>query len=324
MQTGTLWLWIGFNALIIGLLVLDLGVFHRKARSVSIKEAIIWSIVWIGLALLFNASIYILSGPEPAVQFLTGYLVEKSLSVDNIFIFVLIFTAFKVPAIYQHRVLFWGVIGALLMRFVLILLGATLLEDFHWIFYLFGAFLLFTGIRLVAQKEKKIRPEKHPVVRLAQRFLPVTDGYEGDHFFARRAGRLMVTQLFLVLAVVETTDLIFALDSIPAIFAITPDPFIVYTSNAFAILGLRSLYFVFSGAIEKFHYLKVALAVILAYVGIKMLLADVLHPPAWFSLLVIALVLSTALLASFVRARRMTRSTDQPAKPRDKRDKEPV
>lgn len=303
----TLWLWIGFNALVLGLLVLDLGVFHRKSHTVSVKEATIWSLVWIGLALLFNASVYLVSGPDQGLQFLTGYLIEKSLSVDNIFIFVLIFTSLNVPLAYQHRVLFWGVLGALLMRGLLILAGAALLETFHWIFYLFGAFLVFTGVRMAVQKNKEIRPEKNPASRLVRRLFPVTETYENEHFFVRRAGKLMVTPLLLALVIVEVTDLIFAVDSIPAIFAVTTDPFIVYTSNAFAILGLRSLYFVFAGIAEKFYYLKIALAIILVSVGLKMLIADWYHVPVWLSLLIIALVLSAALLASFLRARRETR-----------------
>jgi TerC family integral membrane protein len=303
----TLWLWIGFNALVIGLLVLDLGVFHRKARAVSVKEAAIWSLVWISLALLFNVFIYVFSGQDRAIQFLTGYLIEKSLSVDNIFIFVLIFTALSVPAAYQHRVLFWGVLGALIMRGLLILAGAVLLETFHWVFYIFGAFLVITGIRMAMQKKQEMQMEKNPVVRLVRRLVPVTENFEKERFFVRRAGQLMVTPLLLALVVIEVTDLVFAFDSIPAVFAVTEDPFIVYTSNVFALLGLRSLYFVFAGFIEKFYYLKIALAVILVSVGLKMLIADFYHVPAWLSLLVIAFVLAVALLASFIRARRSQR-----------------
>ncbi|HEX7736686.1 MAG TPA: TerC family protein [Ktedonobacteraceae bacterium] len=303
----TIWPWIGFTVLIVGLLVLDLGVFHRKTRAVSVKEAVLWSAIWISLALLFNAGLYLLSGPEPALQFLTGYLIEKSLSVDNIFLFVLIFGVFTVPAAYQHRVLFWGVLSALVMRGLLILAGAALLETFHWVFYVFGAFLVFTGARMALQKEKEIQPEKNPALRLVRRLIPVTETYEKEHFFVRRAGRLMATQLFLVLVVIEVTDLLFAVDSIPAIFAVTDNPFIVYTSNVFAILGLRSLYFVFAGVIEKFYYLKAALAIILVFVGLKMLAADFYHMPAWLSLLVIVFVLALALLASLLRERQWAR-----------------
>ncbi|HVU69146.1 MAG TPA: TerC family protein [Ktedonobacteraceae bacterium] len=304
----TLWLWIGFNALVIGLLVLDLGVFHRKSHAVSVKEAAIWSMVWIGLALLFNACIYLLRGPDDALQFLTGYLIEKSLSVDNIFIFVLIFTSLSVPAAYQHRVLFWGVLGALVMRGLLILAGTALLETFDWIFYIFGAFLVITGVRMVLQKEKEVQPEKNPALRLVRRLVPVTETYEKERFFVRQAGKLMVTPLFLTLVVIEVTDLVFAVDSIPAIFAVTRDPFLVYTSNVFAILGLRSLYFVFAGIVEKFYYLKIALAIILVSVGAKMLIAEWYHVPSWLSLVVIVVVLGVALLASFIRARREART----------------
>lgn len=315
MFTAAIWPWLGFTLLVLGLLVLDLGVFQRKAHAVSIKEASIWSVVWISLALAFNAGLYFLSGPTIALQFLTGYLLEKSLSVDNIFIFVLIFASFRIPLLYQHRVLFWGIIGALVMRAALILAGAALLSAFHWVFYLFGAFLVITGIRMAIQREKEIRPEKHPLVRLVQRFLPVAHDYEGGHFFTRHAGKLMVTPLLLTLVVIEVTDLIFALDSIPAIFSITQDPFIVYTSNVFAILGLRSLYFVLAGVIQKFHYLKIGLAVILVYVGCKMSLTDWVHIPIWISLCVIAFVLCVAIVFSLLRARKLARKEAEMVKP---------
>lgn len=311
MVAETIWPWIGFTILVLGLLALDLGVFHRKVHAVSVKEAALWSAVWICLALLFNAGLYFVSGPEPALQFLTGYLIEKSLSVDNIFIFVLIFTSLRVPQIYQHRVLFWGVIGALIMRAILILVGATLLDTFHWVFYIFGAFLLITGMRMAFQKEREIEPYNHPLIRLVKRWFPITATYERQHFFVRRAERLMATPLLLTLITIEVTDLIFALDSIPAIFAITLDPFIVYTSNVFAILGLRSLYFVLAGAISKFHYLKIGLAVILVGVGLKMLSADWIHLPEWMPLLFIALVLLVAVVASLLRARRLARQEKQ-------------
>lgn len=308
MIAGSVWPWIGFTGLVLALLVLDLGVFHRRTHSVGLKEALIWSAIWIALALAFNAGLYFVSGPEPALQFFTGYLIEKSLSVDNIFIFVLIFTYFSVPSEYQHRVLFWGVLGALVMRAIFILVGAALLENFHWIIYIFGAFLVFTGIRMGMHKEKEIHPDKNPVVRLIRRIWPVTDGYVGQHFFVRNAGKLMVTPLLLVLIVIETTDLVFAVDSIPAIFAVTTDPFIVYTSNVFAILGLRSLYFVFASIIDKFHYLQLGLAVILTFVGIKMLLTDLYHISTFASLLFIALVLTLAIVASIVRTRHLERN----------------
>jgi tellurite resistance protein TerC len=306
MLSGNTWLWIGFNIFVLAMLALDLGVFHRKAHSISIREALTWSGVWIALAMTFNAGIYFFSGSEPALQFFTGYLIEKSLSVDNIFVFVLIFAAFSVPAAYQHRVLFWGVLGALIMRGTMITLGAVLLEAFHWIIYLFGAFLIFTGIRMAfLHGESEVHPEHNPLLKLVRRIVPVTEGYERDRFIIRRAGKVLVTPLLLVLLVIETTDLIFALDSIPAIFAVTQDPFLVYTSNIFAILGLRSLYFVFAGALSKFYYLKPGLAVVLSFVGVKMVLADIYPIPTLLSLAVIALVLAVAIAASVVRVRHL-------------------
>ena len=305
------WLWIGFNAFVLAMLAVDLGVFHRKAHTVSLKEAMSWSIVWITLALVFNVGLYVWRGPEPALQFLTGYLIEKSLSVDNIFVFVLLFTAFGVPGVYQHRVLFWGVLGALVMRGLLIGVGAVLLEDFHWILYLFGVFLIVTGIRMALHKETEVHPERNPVLKLVRRIAPLTNDYEGARFFVRRAGKMLVTPLLLVLLAVETTDLLFAVDSIPAIFAVTGDPFIVYTSNVFAILGLRSLYFVFANIIHQFHYLRLGLAVILSYVGVKMVLTDLYHIPSALSLLVIALILAVAIIASFLRTRRLNEQPEE-------------
>lgn len=301
-----IWPWIGFTLFVLAMLAIDLGVFHRKAHTVSLKEASIWSVVWITLALIFNTGLYFLRGPDPALQFFTGWLIEKSLSVDNIFVFVLLFSYFSVPAAYQHRVLFWGILGALVMRGILIAVGAVLLEEFHWIIYGFGAFLIFTGIRMGVQKETEVHPEKNPLLKLARRVLPVTENYERDRFIVRRAGKLAVTPLLLVLIIVESTDLVFAVDSIPAVFAVTTDPFIVYTSNVFAILGLRSLYFVFANVIDKFYYLKHALAVILTYVGVKMVLADIYPIPTFLSLAFIAVVLTIAVIGSVIRARRLT------------------
>src|SRR2546421_1121610 len=312
MFSGTIWLWVGFNIFVLAMLALDLGVFHRKAHALSLKEASIWSVVWITLAMIFNAGLYFFAGSEPALQFFTGYLIEKSLSVDNIFVFVLLFTFFKVPAPFQHRVLFWGILGALVMRGMMIALGVVLLETFHWIVYLFGAFLIFTGIRMAFHKETELHPEHNPLLRLVRRVVPVTNDYERDRFIVRRAGQVLVTPLLLVLLVVETTDLIFALDSIPAIFAVTRDPFLVYTSNIFAILGLRSLYFVFANVMSKFYYLKLGLAVVLSYVGVKMVLADIYHIPIALSLAVIAMVLASAIIASVVRARRLTARKVEP------------
>jgi len=298
------------------MLVLDLGVFHRHAHVVSVKEAALWSVVWIGLALLFNTGIYFFwdqlvpgsaySNREAALAFFTGYLIEKSLSVDNIFVFVLIFTYFAVPAAYQHRVLFWGILGALVMRALLIAVGAALLKEFHWIIYVFGAFLIFTGIKMALHRDEQLHPERNPVVRLFRRLMPVADHYEGEKFFIRRAGRLVATPLLLVLLMVESTDLVFAVDSIPAIFAVTSDPFLVYTSNVFAILGLRSLYFVLAGMVHKFHYLKLGLSVVLTFVGVKMVLIDIFKIPTGVSLGVIASILAIAVIASLYRARRST------------------
>lgn len=273
MFEGTIWLWIGFNLFVLAMLALDLGVFHRKTHVISAKEAAVWSVVWISLSLLFNAGIYFFwdrlvpdsgySNSEAAFAFFTGYLIEKSLSVDNIFVFILIFSYFRVPAAYQHRVLFWGILGALIMRGILIVIGAALLKEFHWLIYVFGAFLIFTGIRMALSQHEEVQPEHNPVVRFFRKLMPVTASYEEAKFFVRRAGILMATPLFLVLLIVESTDLVFAIDSIPAIFAVTQDPFIVYTSNVFAILGLRALYFLLANVMEKFQYLKLGLSFVL-------------------------------------------------------------
>ncbi|MEW6335922.1 MAG: TerC family protein [Acidobacteriota bacterium] len=305
MTWEVLWPWLAFNGFVLAMLALDLGVFHRTAHAVSLKEAGIWSAVWIALALVFNAGIYLWKGQEPALQFLAGYLIEKSLSVDNIFVFVLIFGFFAVPAPYQHRVLFWGIIGALLMRGAFIAAGAALLAKFHWIIYVFGAFLVVTGIKMALVRSDGIHPEKNPLVRLARKLIPVTGEYHGQNFVVRKDGRWWATPLLLVLLVVESTDLVFAVDSIPAIFAITSDPFIVYTSNVFAILGLRSLYFLLGGVVEKFHYLKLGLSVVLAFVGVKMLLTDVAKVPIGVSLGVIAAVIGVSIVVSIARNRRL-------------------
>ncbi len=306
-----IWFWIGFNAFVLLMLALDLGVFNRKAHMISIKEAGIWSVIWISLALIFNVGIYFLSGAEPATQFLTGYLIEKSLSIDNIFVFVLLFSFFQVPKEYQHRVLFWGVLGALVMRGILIAVGAVLIEEFHWILYAFGAFLIFSGFKMAFQKEQDSDPTKSPVVQLIHRVFPISDRYHGSKFLAKENGKTVLTLLALVLVVIEFTDLIFAVDSIPAVFAVTRDSFIVYTSNIFAIMGLRSLYFVLAGVIEKFHYLKAALSVILVFVGVKMLTEEFLHIGAGFSLLVIVGILVIAVIASLLRAQIQAKSEKQ-------------
>ena len=310
MLDASAWLWIGFTIVVLGLLVLDLGVFHRKAHVVSAKEAAIWSVAWISIALLFNLSIFLFQGPEKGLEFTAGYLIEKSLSVDNIFIFLVIFGTFQVPAIYQHRVLFYGILGALAMRGAMIAGGSALLQNFHWVIYLFGTLLLVTGVRMALQRHTEPHPERNPVLRLARRLLPVTEEYEKDKFFVRRAGRRMITPLFLVLLVVEATDLVFAVDSIPAIFAVTDDPFIIYTSNVFAMLGLRSLYFLLSGVMHKFYYLKLALSVVLVFVGVKMVISEVYTVPIALSLLIIVGILTVAMVASWRRARHQDAMSD--------------
>lgn len=310
---GSIWLWVGFNVFVLAMLALDLGVFHRKAHAVSGREALIWSVVWISLSLVFNAVIYFYwdrmmpgssySNKDAALAFLTGYLIEKSLSVDNIFVFILIFSYFGVPAAYQHRVLFWGILGALVMRGTLIVVGAALLHQFHWIIYIFGAFLIFTGIRMALQKDEQVHPEKNPVVKFFRRFMPVTETFEADKFFVRRLGRILATPLFLILLIVESTDLVFAVDSIPAIFAVTQEPFIVYTSNVFAILGLRALYFLLANVMDKFEYLKYGLSAVLTFVGVKMVIVDIYKIPVGVSLGVVAGILMLSILVSLWKAR---------------------
>jgi tellurite resistance protein TerC len=311
---GSIWLWVGFILFVLALLGLDLGVFHRKAHAISIKEATIWSVVWISLSMLFNLGLYFFwnrisfdstySNSEAALAFFTGYLIEKSLSVDNIFVFVLLFTYFAVPAAHQHRVLFWGIIGALIMRGTLIIVGAALLKEFHWIIYVFGVFLIYTGFRMANHKNDELNPDQNVLLKFLRRIMPVTTTYEGDKFFVRRAGKLMATPLLVVLLVVESTDLVFAVDSIPAIFAVTQDAFIVFTSNVFAILGLRSLYFLLAGVVDKFHYLKLGLSFVLVFVGIKMVIVDLYKIPVGISLGVIAAILTTSIVASIIRAKR--------------------
>jgi tellurite resistance protein TerC len=299
MENQTLW-WIVFNLFVLAMLVLDLKVFHRDAHEVKIREALMWSAFWIALALIFNVGIYYFRGSEDALEYLTGYLIEKSLSVDNIFVFLLIFSYFRVSAQYQHKILFWGILGALIMRAILIFAGVALIERFHWVIYVFGAFLIFTGIKLAFEKDKEIEPDKNPALLFVRRFMPVTERFEGDRFFIRRAGRLFATPLFLVLVVVETTDVIFALDSIPAILAITTDPFIVYTSNVFAILGLRALYFALAGLLQLFHYLHYGLSAILVFVGVKMLVSDIYHIPVGAALGVVGGILALSVIASMI------------------------
>lgn len=284
--------WVLFNIFVLGLLVLDLGVFHKKSHTVGVKEALWWTAVWVSLALLFNAGIWYTEGPTVALEFLAGYLIEKSLSVDNLFVFLLVFSYFRVPAAHQHKILFWGILGALVMRGILIVLGAALLTRFYWIMYVFGGFLVFSGIKMFFEKEDdNPHPDNTFAVRLFKKMYPVAEGYQGDKFFIKQNGRTFATPLIIVLIVVEVTDLVFAVDSIPAIFSVTRDPFIVYTSNVFAILGLRSLYFALAGIMDMFHYLKYGLATVLAFVGIKMLLGDWYHIPIGLALGVIATIL---------------------------------
>jgi tellurite resistance protein TerC len=291
-------LWIVFNLFVLAMLALDLGVFHKKSHEVSVREALSWTCVWITLAMLFNLFIYYYFDKDKALEFFTGYLIEKSLSVDNIFVIILIFSYFKVPSAYQHKVLFWGILGALVMRVIFILTGVELIHRFHWLIYIFGGFLVFTGVRMLTAGDLKIDPEKNPVVKLARKIFPVTEAYEQDRFFVKRAGKHWATPLFLVVILIETTDLIFAVDSIPAILAISDDSFIVYTSNVFAILGLRSLYFALAGIEKYFKYLKYGLSVILVFVGIKMCIVDFIKIPIEVSLIIIGFTLTIAMISS--------------------------
>jgi len=300
-SVGTPILWIGFTLFVLAMLGLDLGVFHRKAHEIHVREALLWTAVWIALALLFNAAVYFWFGPERALEFLTGYVIEKALSVDNIFVFLIIFSYFAVPAALQHRVLFWGILGALVMRAIFIFLGAALLQKFHWIIYIFGAFLVVTGVKLLLQRGSEVHPERNPMLRLFQRMVPSVSDYRGSHFSVVENGKRYATPLLLVLVAIEATDLVFAVDSIPAVFAITRDPFIVFTSNIFAILGLRALFFALAGVMGKFHYLRVGLALVLAFVGAKMMLADVYKIPIAASLAVVAVLLAGSIVASLIR-----------------------
>jgi tellurite resistance protein TerC len=299
MDSGRIFIWIGFNLFVLALLAIDLGVFHRKAHSVSIKEATAWSIVWVSLAMIFNLGIYFTWGEEKALEFFTGYVIEKSLSVDNLFVFLMIFQYFSTPAEYQHRVLFWGILGALVLRAIFIAAGSALLTQFHWMIYVFGAFLVFTGIKMFLQGDEKLEPNRNPVVRLFERWVPMTREYHGQRFMIRTNGQTRATLLLLVLIVIETTDVIFAVDSIPAIFAVTQDSFIVYTSNVFAILGLRALYFMLAGVMQMFVYLKFGLSLVLCFVGAKMLLSEIYKIPIGASLAVIGTVLLLSIVASW-------------------------
>ena len=293
-------LWILFGVIVAAMLVLDLGVINRRAHIVQLKEAALWSAAWVGLALGFSGIVHFRLGAEKALEFLAGYAVEESLSVDNLFVFLVLFSYFKVPRQYEHRVLFWGIVGVLITRGIFITAGVTLIHRFHWILYLFGVILIATAWKLAFEKEKEVDPEKNPALRLFRRLFPVTEGYEGGKFLVKKNARTFATPLLVVLVAIETTDIVFAVDSVPAVLGITHDPFIVYTSNIFAILGLRSLYFLLAGAMEFFHHLHYGLSVILAFVGIKMLLADFYKIPVGAALGVIASILLLSIVASLI------------------------
>jgi tellurite resistance protein TerC len=310
-SVGTPALWAGFIAFVLALLALDLGVFHRNAHAVSVKEAAIWSAVWVALSLAFNGLVVHWFGAERGLEFLTGYLIEKALAVDNIFVFYAIFAYFAVPAAYQHRVLFWGVLGALVMRAIFIFAGAALISQFHWVMYVFGAILVITAIKLFTMPDEGIHPERNPAYRLMRRFLPAVNEYHGARFTIVQAGKRYATPLLIVLLLIEWTDLVFAVDSIPAIFAITSDPFIVFTSNIFAILGLRSLFLLLQGVIGKFHLLKPALAAVLLFVGGKMLLIGVVELPIAVSLGVVAALIATGVIASLAIPPRAPAAADR-------------
>jgi tellurite resistance protein TerC len=309
--SGTPMMWGGFLLFVLLMLALDLGVFHKKAHVVSIKEATIWSIVWVAMASIFGGVVWSQMGPTPGLEFFTGYLIEKALAVDNLFVFVAVFGYFAVPAIHQHRVLFWGVLGALVMRAVFIIGGVSVLARFHWIIYIFGAFLLFTGLKMLKTDDAPADPSQNVVLKIARKVLPTTDQMHGDKFFVKEAGKWVATPLFLVLILIEVTDLVFAVDSIPAIFAVTRDPFLVFTSNIFAILGLRSMYFVLADVVHRFATLKIGLAFVLIFVGIKMALIDVVKVPTLLSLGVIATLIGGSIAISLWRTRN---TSSNPAK----------
>ncbi len=308
LQAWEIWMWAVFHVAIAIMLAVDLGVFHKEAHEVSLREAAIWSIIWIGAALIFNAWIWFVGGVEPALAFLTAYLVEKSLSADNIFVFAVIFSYFGVPPKYQHRVLFWGILGAIVTRAVFIIAGVQLLKMFKFTIYIFGAILLYTGYRLLRRSEEEVDPERNPVLRLARRWLPVTESFHGQAFLVRKGGRWMATPLLLVLLVVESTDVMFAVDSVPAVLAITSDIFLAYTSNIFAILGLRALYFLLAGLLQRWRYLHTGLAAILMFIGVKMLVSEVYHIPTVVSLGVVVSILVLSAVASWWTERRVKAS----------------
>lgn len=294
----SLLLWGLFNVFIIAMLIVDLMVFNREAHKISVKESLVWTAIWITLACIFGVGVYWFMGGPTALNYYTGYLIEKSLSVDNIFVFLLVFQYFSVPAKLQHKVLFWGIFGALIFRALFIFGGVALLQNFHWIIYVFGAFLVFSGIKLALEKDKEVHPERNPVIKFVRKLIPITKSFHSDDFFIKKAGKIVATPMFIVLIVIETTDIIFALDSIPAILAITQDEFIVYSSNAFAILGLRALYFALSAVMDKFHHLHYGLALVLIFVGIKMLISEFYHIPTLWALGFIVVTLTMSILAS--------------------------
>jgi tellurite resistance protein TerC len=298
---GTPVFWTAFIAVVLVLLAIDLGVFQRKAHDVSVKEAACWSTVWIVLSFSFGIWIYHTFGRPQGLEFFAGYLIEYALSVDNIFVFILIFSYFAVPSRLHHRVLFWGILGALLMRATFIVAGAALINAFHWVIYIFGAFLVYTGAKILFQGDTEVKPEHNPVVKLFQRFVPMTSGFDSDKFFLRNKGKLLATPLALVLVTVEATDLVFATDSIPAIFGITRDPFIVYTSNVCAILGLRSLYFLLAAVVSRFAYLGAGLGIVLMFIGIKMLISGIFQIPIGWSLIIVAIILGSSIVLSLIR-----------------------
>jgi tellurite resistance protein TerC len=298
--------WVLFHLLVLGILAIDLGLFHKKSHEVSTKESLIWCAVWAGVAGAFGTLIYSKMGSELAMQFAAGYIIELALSVDNLFVFIMLFSYFKIPAQYQHKVLFWGILGAIIMRAGFIFAGIALLSMFHWIIYIFGLFLIVTGIKMLSQGEGESDPEKNYVIRLLQRFIPLTKHFDGEKFFSFENGRKVATPLFVVLCAVEITDLVFALDSIPAVLAISKDPFIVYTSNIFAILGLRSLYFALAGLMGLFHYLKYALSMVLIFVGMKMMISEFYHVPIPLSLSIILGLIVTSIIASLMWPKQKT------------------
>ena len=305
MTAFPLWAWVGFTSLIVILLVLDLFVFARKSREISFKQATAMSVFWIGAALLFGLVVLFLAGPTRGAEYFTGYVVEKSLSVDNVFVFALIFTFFAVPSRYQYRVLFWGIVGALVLRGAFIAVGAGLLDRYEWVVYIFGAFLIYTGIRMATHSDMEVDPERNPVLRLTRRIVPMTEDFQDDNFFVRQKGRILATPLFAVIIVVGTTDVVFAVDSIPAIFSITSSAFIVWSTNAFAVLGLRPLYFMLAGMIDRFVYLDIGLSVVLIFVGAKFIYSGVFDAkvPIWISLPFILIVVTTSILASLYKTR---------------------